>query len=99
MLKLSNQDGLEFAKPDLQSMFKKPGVYEGGCLARACARVNWKCFAALLHQVMGSASRARRSAAGSLGTGGHHRHAGRGRHDCQTANEPERASQSQTAAL
>jgi hypothetical protein len=51
-----------------------------------------KRFAALLRQVMGSASRARRSTAGSLGTEGYHRYAGRGRDVCQAANEPERAS-------
>ena len=30
-----NHDGLESAKPDLQSVFKKPGAYEGRSLARA----------------------------------------------------------------
>jgi hypothetical protein len=41
-----NEDGLESAKPDLQSTFKKPGAYEGRSLARARA-TKWatlRCF-------------------------------------------------------
>jgi hypothetical protein len=45
-ISLPNHDGLEFAKPDLQSVIKKPGVYDGRSLARA-RTTKWKtlrCF-------------------------------------------------------
>ena len=64
----SNHKGLESAKPDLQSVFKKPGAYRGRSIA--CARKPYgKRFGAFLRRLTGPASEDMKKHRRALGPG------------------------------
>jgi hypothetical protein len=64
-----NHKGLESAKPDLQSVFKKPGAYEGRSLACARIPLYGKRFGAFLRRLTGSASGDMKRCRRALGPG------------------------------